>query len=192
MKPRSFGCSRRYTVGFLTYSEGCNDDVNKIVWSGLGWNPDANVTDILREYSRYFIGDRYADAFAQGLLALERNWRGPLTANDECVRHARAVSSRWSAARARRRCSRTGAFNKRSIAPITTPTLARRLIHETRPKQRAMAELRNATAAWIASGDECVPNTILDRTMTGAPARGAGARASSNLPRRCFRASACS
>jgi hypothetical protein len=67
--------------GFLTYSEGCNDDVNKFVWSGLGWDPDANVVDILREYSRYFIGNSMTDTFAQGLLALERNWRGPLASN---------------------------------------------------------------------------------------------------------------
>ena len=58
-----------------------NDDVNKFVWSGLGWDPKADVVQILREYSRYFIGERYADPFAQGLLALERNWRGPLAAN---------------------------------------------------------------------------------------------------------------
>ena len=60
------------TIGFLTYSEGCNDDVNKIVWSGLGWDPDQKVTDILREYSRYFIGDRFTETFAEGLLSLER------------------------------------------------------------------------------------------------------------------------
>ena len=64
-----------YSIGFLSYSEGCNDDVNKFVWSSLGWNPGANVTDILRQYGRYFIGDEYEDSFAQGLLALERNWR---------------------------------------------------------------------------------------------------------------------
>ena len=69
------------TIGFITYSEGCNDDVNKIVWSGLGWDPDRPVVDILREYARYFISDALADDFAQGLLALERNWRGPLLTN---------------------------------------------------------------------------------------------------------------
>ena len=67
--------------GFLTYSEGCNDDVNKFIWSGLGWDPDENVTDILREYSRYFIGTKVEESFAQGLLSLERNWRGPLINN---------------------------------------------------------------------------------------------------------------
>jgi hypothetical protein len=69
------------TIGFLTYSEGCNDDVNKLVWSGLGWNPQARVDEILRLYGRYFIGDRHAEGMAQGLLALERNWKGPLLTN---------------------------------------------------------------------------------------------------------------
>ena len=69
------------TIGFLTYSEGCNDDVNKFVWSGLGWDSSADVTDILRDYARYFIGDRHAEAFAQGLLGLERNWDGSLLTN---------------------------------------------------------------------------------------------------------------
>jgi hypothetical protein len=68
-------------AGFLTYSEGCNDDVNKVLWSALGWNPEADVTQVLRDYARYFIGPDAADSFAQGLLALERNWRGPLLAN---------------------------------------------------------------------------------------------------------------
>ncbi len=79
---RIFGVLQPFAdVGFLTYSEGCNDDVNKAIWSALGWNPQANVTDVLRDYARYFIGPDMADAFAQGLLALERNWRGPLLTN---------------------------------------------------------------------------------------------------------------
>jgi hypothetical protein len=77
-----FRKTQPYTIGFLTYSEGCNDDLNKCIWSTLGWDPDANVTDILRQYSRYFIGERYTEDFADGLLALERNWRGPLRANE--------------------------------------------------------------------------------------------------------------
>lgn len=68
--------------GFITYSEGCNDDVNKAVWSALGWDPNADVRGVLREYARYFIGAGREDQFADGLLALERNWRGPVTANE--------------------------------------------------------------------------------------------------------------
>jgi hypothetical protein len=69
------------TSGFVSYSEGCNDDVNKFVWSGLGWNPDQAPVSVLREFSRYFIGARYEDGFAEGLMNLERNWRGSLATN---------------------------------------------------------------------------------------------------------------
>lgn len=70
-----------YTIGFITYSEGVNDDVNKFIWSSLGWDPATDITEILREYARYFIGPKYEDSFSKGLLALERNWRGPLLSN---------------------------------------------------------------------------------------------------------------
>jgi len=70
-----------YTIGFLTYSEGCNDDVNKIIWSALGWNPDADVDEILRQYGRYFISARHGESFARGLAELERNWQGRLDVN---------------------------------------------------------------------------------------------------------------
>ena len=67
--------------GVLTYSEGCTDDVNKCIWSSLTWDPASDVTDVLRDYSRYFIGAKWAEGLAQGLLALERNWRGSLAGN---------------------------------------------------------------------------------------------------------------
>ena len=67
--------------GFITYSEGLNDDINKIVWSGLGWNPKANLMEILQDYSRYFIGPDYTNDFAQGIFDLEQNWEGPLLSN---------------------------------------------------------------------------------------------------------------
>lgn len=70
-----------HTAGFLTYSEGCNDDVNKFVWSGLGWNSQTPVADILRQFSRYFIAEQFTEEFAQGLLALEQNWVGSLLTN---------------------------------------------------------------------------------------------------------------
>jgi hypothetical protein len=87
INPRPLGQAAIYryyhpaTIGFITYSEGCNDDVNKFVWSGLGWNEETPVEEILRQYARVFIGPHHAEAFAQGLLALERNWVGPLLTN---------------------------------------------------------------------------------------------------------------
>jgi hypothetical protein len=84
-RPRSqaaiFRQMRDDVIGFLTYSEGCHDDVNKAIWSCLGWDPDADLMDILRQYSRFFIGSQFKEEFALGLLALEHNWVGPLAAN---------------------------------------------------------------------------------------------------------------
>jgi hypothetical protein len=71
------------TIGFITYSEGCNDDVNKFVWSALGWDPDQSIASMLRDFSHYFIGAQQEDGFAQGLLNLERNWRGSLATNEQ-------------------------------------------------------------------------------------------------------------
>jgi hypothetical protein len=68
-------------TGFITYSEGCNDDVNKAVWSALGWDANADLHKVLREYSRYFINAKHEQEFAEGLLALEQNWNGAVSTN---------------------------------------------------------------------------------------------------------------
>ena len=69
------------TVGFISYSEGCNDDVNKFVWSCLAWDSKQPVYEALRDFAHHFIGSEQANGFAQGLLDLERNWVGPLLSN---------------------------------------------------------------------------------------------------------------
>jgi len=70
-----------YTSGFITYSDGAHDDVNKTVWSRLGWQPDAGARDIVLEYARCFFGAAAAQPAADGILALEKNWEGPLADN---------------------------------------------------------------------------------------------------------------
>src|SRR5207249_6878415 len=70
-----------YTSGFISYSDGAHDDVNKTVWSCLGWNPQAEPREILIEYARFFFDPAIAEAAADGLLALEKNWEGPLAGN---------------------------------------------------------------------------------------------------------------
>ncbi len=70
-----------YSEGFISYSDGVHDDVNKAVWSALSWDPAQDVRDVLVEYARVFFGPDVAEEAADGILALERNWRGPLAAN---------------------------------------------------------------------------------------------------------------
>jgi hypothetical protein len=132
-----------YTIGFLTYSEGCNDDVNKAVWSGLGWNPDAKVVDILREFSRYYIGDRYADDFAQGLLALERNWQGALIANDGVYATLEQFQSMEKSASPE--VLKNWRFQQALYRAYYDAYVRARLIHETQLEERAMDRLRQAS-----------------------------------------------
>ncbi|MBD2699197.1 hypothetical protein IC229_01015 [Spirosoma sp. BT702] len=71
-----------YGSGSISYSEGTNDDVNKFVWSDQDWNPETPVVETLRDYARLFIGPDYIESLAQGIVALEQNWRGNLLTND--------------------------------------------------------------------------------------------------------------
>jgi len=80
-----------YTIGFVTYSDGIHDDVNKAVWSQLGWDPDRDLREILEDYARFFLSAKDAPRLADMLLALERNWEGPLDTNGSVA----AVASLW-------------------------------------------------------------------------------------------------
>ncbi len=70
-----------FTDGFISYSDGTHDDLKKVIWSQMGWNPDKDVTEVVAEYSRYFFGSSVASDGANGILALERNWVGPVEEN---------------------------------------------------------------------------------------------------------------
>ncbi|MEA1673154.1 hypothetical protein [Nitrospirillum sp. BR 11163] len=69
------------TAGFVTYSEGVNDDVNKVLWTRLGWSSATRPDEALRDYARYFLGAREGDRLAALIPALERNWMGPISVN---------------------------------------------------------------------------------------------------------------
>ncbi|MBM3736864.1 MAG: hypothetical protein FJW39_13860 [Acidobacteria bacterium] len=87
INPRPFAYARIFeraaphAAGFITYSDGTNDEVNKFVWSVLGWDPKTPVIEILRDYGRYFMGRSHGEGVAQAIAGLERNWTGPLLGN---------------------------------------------------------------------------------------------------------------
>lgn len=70
-----------FTDGFVSYSDGCHDDVNKVIWSQRGWNPDKNVLDIMKEYSNFFFEAKLKETAAEGILGLEKNWDGSIIDN---------------------------------------------------------------------------------------------------------------
>lgn len=129
--------------GFITYSEGVNDDVNKTIWSGLGWDPDAEVMDILRDYSRYFIGPEYADDFAQTLLNLEENWMGPLIGNHKVnINHMKFQAMEKAALPNVRLNWRFQQAQYRSYYDAYNRS---RLIYETQLEDEAMSVLRRSS-----------------------------------------------
>ena len=85
------------TMGAVCYSDGTGDDVNKIIWDSLLWDPQADVREALRDYGRCFFGPEFADEVADGELMLERNWVGSAATNPQVAQtfaHWRAMEKR--------------------------------------------------------------------------------------------------
>ena len=118
--------------------------MNKFVWSSLGWNPDVDIADALRDYGRFFIGPDMADAFAQGLLALEQNWRGPLAANSSVdITLARFQELERKATPQQKLNWR---FQEALYRAHYDAYLRTRLLNETERERRAMERLSTARA----------------------------------------------
>jgi hypothetical protein len=168
-----FQLYRGATRGVITYSEGCNDDVNKMIWSRLCWDPDTPPLDTLREYSRYFIGEKYVDDFAQGLLALERNWRGPLAKNEGVSKTLEQFGIMERAADPRTR--RNWRFQQALYRANYDAYQRARLIEETEQESEAMKVLETASRIGASKAlDEA--ETILDRRATSDSTVALGAR----------------
>jgi hypothetical protein len=67
------------TSGFITYSEGVNDDFNQFLWFRLGWDPRTDPKAFASDYARMFIGDPKAATLP---AALEANWVGDPASNE--------------------------------------------------------------------------------------------------------------
>lgn len=73
--------TRPYTVGSVSYSEGVNDDVNKVVWGMLEFDNNAELMEILEDYARlYFVGAPSREC-AEAIMGLEKNWEGDCAEN---------------------------------------------------------------------------------------------------------------
>ena len=67
--------TRRYVIGSVSYSEGITDDVNKMVWADMDFNPDCDLRESLLDYSRLFFYGADAETVADAILSLEINWQ---------------------------------------------------------------------------------------------------------------------
>lgn len=168
-----FRLLQKETIGFIAYSEGCNDDVNKAVWSALGWDPDADVLEVLRDYSRYFIGEEHADAFARGLLALERNWQGPLLANESVFATLEQFQAMERAASPAVRLN--WRFQQALYRAYYDAYTRRRLLYEAELEEQATELLRRAreigSLAALARAEAILQRAVTERVALDWRAR---------------------
>jgi hypothetical protein len=163
INPRPVGTAHIHNLlaplssGFITYSDGVNDDVNKFVWTAMGWDPDADLDAVLTEYGRYFIGEDYGEAVAQGLLALERNWQGPLLENDgveKTLEHWQAIEKTADAGNWRLQSALYRAYYDAYIQ--------QRLMAETHREEAARTELERASTVGVAPAIEAAQRAFAD------------------------------
>lgn len=146
------------TVGFLAYSEGVNDDANKILWSNLAWDPTIDPLDNMREYARYFIGEEQAEEFAAGLLELEQNWQGPLLTNRQPVKTLARFQRLEEAATPQLR--RNWRWQMAVYRAYYDAYVQARLVRETALEQEAAEFLRK-----IKPGEESAALVAVDRHL---------------------------
>ncbi len=140
----------KYASGSISYSEGTNDDVNKFVWSDQDWNPETPVIETIRDYCRLFFGPDLTEAAAQGIINLEKNFRGPLLTNkvvEQTLMQWQDIEKKAS--------PELSLFNYRFqmclIRAYYDALIQRRLIHETALEAKAREVLQNATSQTIAA-----------------------------------------
>lgn len=99
-------------VGFSSYSEGCHDDINKMLWSAVAWGDDDNqydssispalasapaaikgrnvsqmAADAVHDWANVFAGPEHAENVTAVVLGLEQAWTGgALETNVEIAR----------------------------------------------------------------------------------------------------------
>ena len=139
---RIFALTAPHSIGALTYCEGNNDDLNKMLWSALLWDPAADPHSVLRQYGRLFAHPDLADGVASAILGLEANWRGPLLSNG-------GVTTTLLRAQALERAAPPRVLKSWRLLQLlyraySDAYIRERLLAETAAQSRAHGELRRA------------------------------------------------
>jgi hypothetical protein len=156
------------TAGAVAYSDGTGDDVNKVIFDAMLWDPTADVRQVLRDYGRYFVGPDFADGVADGLLMLEQNWAGPAATNPQVA----TTLAHWQAMEQRATARELGSwrFQQGLIRAYADALVQKRVQQENALLAEAYSELRRASelgaAAALARAER-----ILSRAsaLTAAP-----------------------
>ena len=150
--------------GSITYSDGVNDDVNKIICSALDWDRGADLGEVLLDYARFFFGDDLAEDAARGILDLEANWRGELGKNESVEKTLREW--RDLEARAGKRLS-NWRFQMHLLRAYLDAYIRRKLLADLGQEEEAMGFLRMALddGSFMKSAAEVLSRTTGDMEL---------------------------
>jgi hypothetical protein len=129
-------------AGFVTYSEGVTDDVNKIVWTQLGWFASTPVDAILGDYARWFLHREGAqnELAVRAILGLEEDWVGPLAANPQISRTRRLFAALEQSS-ASQQADRNPRWESLLYRATYDDYLQRKLLRQSSAEARAYAAL---------------------------------------------------
>ncbi|MCQ2479497.1 MAG: hypothetical protein MJ120_02560, partial [Clostridia bacterium] len=74
--------TKEYVCGSVSYSDGINDDVNKIIFSASDFDSSCTAEEALEDYSRMYLWETDAKEFADCVMMLEENWVGHPAQNE--------------------------------------------------------------------------------------------------------------
>ncbi|MFN9430071.1 MAG: glycoside hydrolase family 20 zincin-like fold domain-containing protein [Acidobacteriota bacterium] len=127
-----------WSTGFLSYSDGVHDDLNKAVFTSLAWDSRRQPRDIVIDYARLFFSSTNATSIADAILALEGNWRGPLVTNG----NVEGTLETWDRlAREMPELSRNWRWQMNQLRAVYDAYVRRRLLHERQLEAEANAAL---------------------------------------------------
>lgn len=140
-----FSQTSGYTNGFITYSEGVNDDVNKTLWSALGWDSRLTPREIVVDYAHVYFKPSLAERAADAILALEKNWQGPLVDNGA----VEGTLLEWrQLAKAAPELSANWRWQMCQLRANYDAYIRRRLINETGLEKKANTVLAESGKVW--------------------------------------------
>lgn len=158
-----------FTDGFITYSDGVHDDINKIIWSSLGWDAGRDVNTVVEQYVRFFFGAKPEDKVTDAIFALERNWRGALEENGGIE----SVFSKWQQLeKAYPELQKNWRWQMLVLRAYYDTYIARRKLYEQRLEKEAnlllsevekddMEQTMQKALAKVNEADACNPNPLL-------------------------------
>lgn len=134
---------------------------------------ETDVLEILRDYSRYFIGANSADSFARGLLELEQNWRGPVVTNSGInitLQQFQTLERQATPSQLQ-----NWGFQQALYRAYYDAYVRSRAMYETSLEDQAMNKLRDARLLG-SSAAMAQAEALLDKAVTGRTAQDLRAR----------------